>query len=45
MSSSPARPDVGTKHEEELCNSDMAPEVEPGWTQGEHPPLIYDGYR
>ena len=30
MSSSTDRPNVGTKHEEELCNSDMAPGVEPG---------------
>ena len=35
MTRSPDRPNVGTKHEEEPCNSDMTPGVEPGWTQGE----------
>ena len=39
VSSSPDRPNVDTKHEKELCNSDMAPGVEPGWTQ-EEPPHI-----
>jgi len=38
VSSYPDRPNVGTEHEEELCNTDMALVVEPGWTQGE-PPL------
>jgi len=33
--SSPDRPNVDTKHEKELCNSDMAPGMEPGRTQGE----------
>jgi len=37
VSSSPDRPIVGTKHEEELCNGDMAPGVEPWLTQGEPP--------
>jgi len=37
VSSSPDRPNVGTKREEELCNSDLAPGVEPGGTQGEPP--------
>jgi len=37
IENSPDRPNVGTKHEEELCNSDMAPGVEPRWTQGELP--------
>ena len=37
MSSSPDRPNVDTKHEEELCNINMAPGVEPGWTHGEPP--------
>jgi len=37
MSSCPDRPNVDRKHEEELCNSDMAPRVEPGWTLGEPP--------
>ena len=37
MSSYPDRPNVGTQHEEELRNSDMAPGMEPGWTQGETP--------
>jgi len=39
VSSSPDRPNVGTKHEEELRNSDIAPGVERGWTQGE--PLLH----
>ena len=37
MSSFPDRPNVDTKHEEETCNSDMAPGVVPGWTQEESP--------
>jgi hypothetical protein len=37
VSSSPDRPNVDTKHEEELYNNDIAPGVEPGWSQGEPP--------
>jgi len=37
VSSSPDRPNVGTKLEEEICNNDIAPGVEPGRTQAEPP--------
>ena len=35
MSNSPDRPNLSTKQEEEICNSDMARGVEPGWAQGD----------
>jgi len=44
VSSSPDRPNVGTKLEEELYNSDIVPGVEPGWTQGEPPSHRTDTY-